>query len=162
MIIYENLFFLWVSLFFLRIFLNPSYLWESLLIYDHLWESIWFMIICENLLEYLFAFYSVYKNKQMYEYHHLKQIFYRQNMTMIFWWLCMFFLLWILFILCLTTFLLNKSVFEFKKLSRYIYSFFDIRFFTINIFHRIHFDFNPTNSSFIFPSNTSFILPISF
>ena len=77
-------------------------LWESLiiickksfLIYDHLQEFFWtllicenlfiFMIICENLLEHIFAFYSLYENKQVYEYHHLKQIYYYQNII-IFW-----------------------------------------------------------------------------
>ena len=42
---------------------------ESLLRYDHLCESI---------------FLSLYENKQAYESHHLKQIFYHQNMIMIF------------------------------------------------------------------------------
>ena len=45
------------------------HLWESLLIYDHLWESI---------------FLSLYENKQVYEYHNLKQIFYHQNIITIF------------------------------------------------------------------------------
>ena len=44
----------------MRIFLNPSYLWESHFSYDNLWESI---------------FESIYENKQVYESHHLKQIF---------------------------------------------------------------------------------------
>ena len=73
---------------FVRIFLNSSYLWESLLIHAHLLES--FLIhrcskrICEILLEHLFSFYSLYENKQVYGYHNLKQIFYHQNMIMIF------------------------------------------------------------------------------
>ena len=50
-------------------------LFESLLIYDHLWESI---------------FLSLYENKQVDEYHCLKQIFYHQNMIMIFCWFRMF------------------------------------------------------------------------
>ena len=65
---------IWESLLFMRIFLNP-YLWESLLIYDHLWESV---------------FLSLYENKQAYEYHHLKQNFYHQNTIMIFCWFHMF------------------------------------------------------------------------
>ena len=39
-------------------------LFESLLFYDHLWESI---------------FLSLYEDKQAYEYHYVKQIFYHQN-----------------------------------------------------------------------------------
>ena len=66
---------LWESHLFIRIFLNPSYLWESLLIYDHLCESI---------------FSSLYENKQAYESHHLKQLFYHQNTIMIFCWFHMF------------------------------------------------------------------------
>ena len=67
--------YLWESLLFERTFLNPSHLWESLLIYDHLWESI---------------FLSLYENKQVYEYHHLKQIFYHQNTIVISCWFLMF------------------------------------------------------------------------
>ena len=82
------------SLLFVKIFLNP---WESLLIYDHLWKSI---------------FLSLYENKQAYESHYLEQIVYCQSTIMIICWLCMFqflcFLRWILFILCLITCLLNK------------------------------------------------------
>ena len=74
MIICENLFF------FVIIFLNPSDLWKSLLIYDHLCES----------LRTSFCFFSLYENKQAYEYCHLKQIFYHQNMIMIFSWLWIF------------------------------------------------------------------------
>ena len=40
---------------------------ESLLIYDQLCESV---------------FLSIYENKQAYEYHYLKQIFYHQNMKL--------------------------------------------------------------------------------
>ena len=64
MIVCENLFF------FVRIFLNPSYLWESLHINDRLLE------FCSPF----FPFYSFYETKQAYEYHHLKQIFYHKNM----------------------------------------------------------------------------------
>ena len=74
MIICENLFF------FVMIFLNPSYLWKSLLIGGHLWES----------FNTSFDFYSLYENKEAYEYHHLKQIFYHRNMIMIFCWLRIF------------------------------------------------------------------------
>ena len=45
-------------------------LFESLLIYNHLWES---------------TFLSLYENKQTYEHHYLKQIFYHQNMIMFCW-----------------------------------------------------------------------------
>ena len=56
MIICENLFF------FVRIIVSPSYLWESLIIYDHLWES---SLKYDHLLEHLFAFYRPYENKQV-------------------------------------------------------------------------------------------------
>ena len=82
----------------MRIFFNPSYLWESLLVYDHMWESI---------------FWTLYENKLVYESHHFKKkIFYHQNTVMIFCWYHMFqvcvLLFWILFILCLVILLLNK------------------------------------------------------
>ena len=121
-------FYLWSSVrisFFMGIFLNP-YLWESLLIYDHLWESI---------------FLSLYENKLVYEFHHLKQIFYHQNMIMILYWFRMFqvyiFLLWTLLILC-PYFFVKQSIFKFIKFSRNIYSFCCIRFFTIIWKHWIH------------------------
>ena len=86
----------------------------SLFIYDHLWESVplweffWilcfcenlflFMIICENLFLlwesfWIFLIYdplcetiflSPYENKHTYESHHLKHLFYHQNMLMVF------------------------------------------------------------------------------
>ena len=68
---------LWESLLFTRIFLNLSYLWESLfcenlfeslLFYDHLWESI---------------ILSLFENKLVYESHHLKQIFYHQSIDIL-------------------------------------------------------------------------------
>ena len=114
------------SLLFMRIFLNPSYLWESLLIYDHLCESI---------------FLSLWENKQEYEYHYLKQIFYHQNTLMIFCWFCMFqfYVFWFeFFLFCVWLLFYSISVFGFIKLTRNIYSFCRIRFFTINIFHGIH------------------------
>ena len=114
---------LWESLLFMRIFLNLSLsviifssLWLSVKIYDHPCESI-FLIL--------------YENKQAYEYHHLKQIFYHQNTITIFFLISyvpiLCFLIWILFILCLTTFLLNKV--SLNSLNSV---------FTINIFHRTH------------------------
>ena len=121
--IYDNL---WESFLFVRIFLNPSYLWESLLIYDHLCESI---------------FLSLWENKQEYEYHYLKQIFYHQNTLMIFCWFCMFqfYVFWFeFFLFCVWLLFYSISVFGFIKLTRNIYSFCRIRFFTINIFHGIH------------------------
>ena len=61
------------------------YLYTFIFICDHLWESILFMeifLICDFL--------SLYENKQIYEYHHLKQIFCHQKQIMIFWWFRMF------------------------------------------------------------------------
>ena len=70
------------------------------------------ILICQNLLKIFLASYSLCENKQVYKHHHLKQIFYNQNMIIMFCWICMFqfyfFLLWILFILYLVIFLLNK------------------------------------------------------
>ena len=73
------------------------YLWESLLLYDHLWESSWSSVrICvESLYESLyllkvFICESLYENKQVNEYHDLKQFFYHQNTLMIFYWFRMF------------------------------------------------------------------------
>ena len=54
---------------------NLFYLWESLLI-------VRISVICVNL--------CLYENKHAYESHHLKQIFYHQNMIMIFCWFRMF------------------------------------------------------------------------
>ena len=51
-----------------------------------------FMIIFENLYDHQqdSIFSSLYENKQAYQPHHLKQIFYHQNMIMIFCWFRMF------------------------------------------------------------------------
>ena len=85
------------------VFLQESFwnllICENLFLYMIICENLFlFMITCENLLEYLFAFYSLFENKQVYECHHLKQIFYHQNLIVIFRWLRMFqfyvFLLW--------------------------------------------------------------------
>ena len=66
-----------------------NHLWESFLFHEnyfsivrtlfYLWEL---SFICENLCPY--------ENKKVYEYHHLKQILYHRNMTMIFCWFPMF------------------------------------------------------------------------
>ena len=134
------------------------YLWESLLIYDELWESFLNhshllapILISENLFSsvctyfYLWesVFLSLYENKPAYEYcHHLKEIFYHQNTIVIFCWFHKYqfyvFLLWILFILCLTTFLLNRVFLNSLKSVMIFPPFCCIRFFTINIFHRMH------------------------
>ena len=76
---------------------------RTFFIYAHFWES---LLYCNNLFlslrtcSYLwssvrifwsnFLFYSLYENKQVYEYHHLKKIFDHQNMVMIFCWLRIF------------------------------------------------------------------------
>ena len=59
--------------FFMRTLFYP---WESLLFYGHSSFSWELFFICENL--------CLYENKLVYESHHLKQIFYHQNMIMIF------------------------------------------------------------------------------
>ena len=87
---------LWQSL------LIHDYLWESLLIFDHLWESLlfcenlfWILLICENLLLFMvicenilaqILLFTIFLNKQGYEYHHLKHILYYQNTIIIFRW----------------------------------------------------------------------------
>ena len=58
------------------------YLYAFVFICNHLWEPFW-------ISSYLWSstriyFLSLYENNQAYENHHLKQIFYHQNMTMIF------------------------------------------------------------------------------
>ena len=59
------------------------------LYYFYLWSSVRTFFICENL--FLFVIICVnlclYENKQAYECHHLKQIFYHQNTIMIFCWI---------------------------------------------------------------------------
>ena len=55
-------------------FLVYDHLWESIRTFSHLWESI--LIHDQNLLEHLFAFLNLCENKQRYEHHNLKQIFY--------------------------------------------------------------------------------------
>ena len=102
----RNYFHLWKSL------LIYDHLWESFLSHNHLWKS---FFICQNLFSsectyfFLWEFYdhlqksfriydhlsesiflSLYENKQVYEYHHLKQIFYHQNTIIIFCWFCIF------------------------------------------------------------------------
>ena len=55
---------------------------ENLFLFMIIFENLFlFMIICENLFSL-----SLYEKKQVYEHHHLKQIFCHQNMIMIFWW----------------------------------------------------------------------------
>ena len=54
---------------------------ENLFLFMIIFENLFlFMIICENLFSL-----SLYEKKQVYEHHHLKQIFCHQNMIMIFW-----------------------------------------------------------------------------
>ena len=110
-----------------------------------------FIIICVNLF-----FLSLYENKLVYEFYHLKQIFYDQKTIMIFSWFRMF----QVYVFALNSshfvyeyFFIKQSVFKFLKLSRNIYSFCCIRFYI--------FGFNPTNSLIIFTSDSSFILPIT-
>ena len=98
------------------------------LIYNDLWESVLFisfvpayLIICMHVFCLLSSvrIFMIYvcvnlcfcDNKQVYEYHHLKQIFYHQKQIMIFCWfhmfqVCVFFFEFFLF--CVSTFLLNK------------------------------------------------------
>ena len=150
---YENSF-LFVSI--------SSFLWELFFICEHL---LFFMrnsflsksmsyfswkvfFIPEHLFFFMITFFyfcfflSLYENKQTYKSHHLKQIFYHQNMIMIFCRFCMFqtydfwleffqFYVWVFFFV-------QQSVFKFIKLSCNIYSFCRIKLFTINIFYGIH------------------------
>ena len=61
-------------------------------IYFHLWSSV--RMSFENLshlwFDFIWSFLSLYENRQAYEYHCLKQIFYHQNTIMIFCWFDMF------------------------------------------------------------------------
>ena len=59
-----------------------DYLWKSLLFVRISLNLFFFMIICANL--------CLYENKQAYESHHLKQIFYHQKQIIIFCWFYMF------------------------------------------------------------------------
>ena len=72
------------------------------------------------------------------------------------------FLAWILFILCLIIFLLNK-IFLNSLNSIAIFTPVVIQDSLPSIFFIDYiFDFNPTNSSIVFPSDSSFILSITF
>ena len=119
---------------------RASILYAFVFICNHLWDSFWIFFIYDHLWESIFS--SLYENKRAYEYHYLKQIFYHQNMIMIFCWFHMF-LFSVFFALNSSHFmseyfLVEQSVFKLIKLSRNIHSFCRIRFFTINIFHGIH------------------------
>ena len=129
------------------------YLWEPLLIYNYLQESFLFcenpflsMIVCENLfffvrvilnLSYLWEFLLIYDHP---------------------WELSSS---WILLILCLIIFVLNKmSLYWLVPVP--ICTPFAVLNSLPSIFFRDYiFEFNPPNSSFIFLSSTSFILPIT-
>ena len=124
--------------------------------------------ICTHLflLVILCNFLSVCENKRAYEYHHLQQIFYHQNMKMIFRWFRMFpfyvFLPWILLILCLIIFLLNSV--SLNSLNTFpVFTLYAVLDPLPSIFFVEYiFEFNPTNPSIIFPSDSSFILPINY
>ena len=123
-----------------------------------MWEPFWILFVSDHLWESIFL--SLYENKQAYQYHYLKQIFYHQNMIMIFCRFPMFpfyvFLPWILLILCVTIFMLNKvplNSLNSVAILTYLPSIF---------FMECSFDFNPTNSTIIFHSDSSFVLPITF
>ena len=65
-------------------------------------------------------------------------------------------------ILCLIVFLLNKTSLNFLN-SVPILTLFAVFYFVSSIFYIEYiFDFNPTNSTTKIPSNSSFILPITF
>ena len=123
-------------------FVTISYLYEN-----H-FKSFLFVRIFFNLFLYYhlleFFFLSLYENKQPYEYRRLKQIFYRQNSIMIFnYFICtklVFFTLSYFHLVC-DYFFLKYSFFKCIKLSRNIYSFCCIRFFTIIWKNWIHFWF---------------------
>ena len=71
------------------------FLWEYFWIFSDLWSSV------------RIDFLSLYENKQTYESHHLKQIFYHQNAIMIFCWFRMF----LFYIFCLEFFSFCLSIF---------------------------------------------------
>ena len=78
------------------------------------WSQYFFMITIFFYDHNPFDYHNLYENKQAYKFHHLKQIFYRQSMIIIF---CQFHR----FLFCCD-----------------IYSFNSIWFFTINFNYRVH------------------------
>ena len=70
---------------------QPTYrasIYMHLFLFVNIYESFLIFRICDHLWEYIFL--NLYKNKLVYEYHHLKQIFYHQNMIIIICWFGMF------------------------------------------------------------------------
>ena len=153
--IFLHLFFLWESFFkSLLIFLKLFFLWEFFWI-AFLWESFWISFVSENLFESLslsiylslsvslclwscvwIYFLNLYENKQVYEFHHTKQIFGHRKQIMIF---CLFRMFQVYgFCFEFFSFFVEQSVFKFSKISRKTYSFYRIRFFTVNIFYELH------------------------
>ena len=145
--------------------LSRIYLYRLIFICDHLWESILFTRISsyDHLCESTFL--SVYENKLVYEYHHFKKNLLSSKRDNNICWVCMFqfyvFLLWIRLILCLTTFLLNKVLLNSLNSVTMFIPFAVLNYLPSIIFIEYIFDFNPTNSSFIFPSDASFISPVT-
>ena len=88
----------------------------------------------------------------MHESHHLKQIFYHQNIIMIFCWFCMFpfyvFLHWILFSLCPIIFLLNKVCLNSLNSVAIFTPFAVLDYLSAIVFTECIFIFNSTKSTF--------------
>ena len=126
-------------------------LFESLLIYDQLWE---------------FIFLSIYENKQAYDVTSSKTNLLSSktnNDTLLISHIpILCFLSWILLISCLSTFLLNNVSLNSLKSVAIFTPFAVLDYLPSIFFMECIFDFNPTNSSIIFPSDSSFILPITF
>ena len=90
-LICQNLFLFVKTYFLVRIYfhLSKSFficqnLFSSLRISSSLWSSVRISFYLWSSVRIYFL--SLHENKQVYEYHHLKQIFYHQNTIMIFCW----------------------------------------------------------------------------
>ena len=153
-LICQNLFLFVKTYFLVRIYfhLSKSFficqnLFSSLRISSSLWSSVRISFYLWSSVRIYFL--SLHENKQVYEYHHLKQIFYHQNTIMIFLltsyvpFSC--FLFWILLILCLVTFLFSK-VFSYSFNSTAIFTpFVVLDSLPSSESIQCNFDFHPTN-----------------
>ena len=118
-----------------------SYLWESLLFYDHLWESF------RHLLDFLKSLWKQASVWMLLSQMYLLSSKHNNDILLTSYVAILCFLLWILLILCLITFLQNKmNLYSLNSVLDSLPSTF---------FIECIFDFNPTNSSFIFPLDTS-------
>ena len=122
-----------------------------------------FIIFMNSLLIFYQSFINLlclYENKLKYQHHHLIHIFYHENKTMRsykhynfqFYAICFEYLI---------TFLLNETSTNSLCLILLFIPFAFVTSSSYTALNEYIFDFNPTNS-FLFPLNSSFILPITF